>query len=107
MPKLLASMNIGKMNLYGRNPHRHDGIPESDAGMGVSRCIQDDDIRPAPGFLYPNDQFTFDVRLAEVYVRLELGRALPDFGFDVLQRGPAIDFRLPLAEQVQVWTVKE
>lgn len=56
-----AGMNVGKVYLDGWNSYRGDRISEGDTGMGISRSVDYDGIRPTSRLLNPSHQFAFQV----------------------------------------------
>ncbi len=107
MTEFLPGMDVRKVDFNRWHPDRGDGIAQGNAGMGVSGSVQDYHIEPPFGLLDPGNQFPLQVGLAEVDFNPKLRSPVPNFGLDVRQCGLAINFRLPLAEQVKVWTVQE
>ena len=65
MTKFFAGMDVGKVNLDGSDADCGDGISEGDTGVGVGRCVEDDEVGGAFGLLNPSDQFAFNIGLAE------------------------------------------
>ena len=106
MPEFLAGVDIGQVNFHNGHFGRGDRIAECDAGMRVACGVDYDHISLADRILDPGDQSAFVIALAELNVR-------PAFGlfahgtFNVRQRGRAVDFWLPLPQQVEVGAVEE
>ncbi len=67
MTKLLPGVDIGKMNLDGRNPYGSDSITDGYAGVSVSGGVQDQDIEYTLSLLDPTHQIAFRVRLAKIH----------------------------------------
>ena len=85
---------------------RGNGIPECHTRVGVSGSVDNDDVHLTLGLLNPSHKFSFDIGLPELNLGTQVGRPLPDHLFDVLQRYLAVHARLPLAEQIQIRTIK-
>ena len=107
MPEFLPCVDIGKMNLNGGDADSRDSVPEGNAGVGISRRIQDQQVEFPLGLLNPSDQLALLIRLAEINFNPQLRCSLTDLRFDVGQTRPTVDFRLALTEEVQVWPVEE
>src|SRR6185369_3588056 len=100
-------MDIGDMDLNGRDPHRRDRIPQCDAGMCITGCVNDNYIDPSPRFLDPINELPFRVRLSELNFSTQFLGLLPYLVLDGGQSRPPVDFRLALAEQVQIRSIQE
>ena len=107
VPEFLAGVNIGEMNFDGGDADGGDGIPKSDAGMGVGGGVDNEDAEATFGLLDPSDQLSFEVGLSELDLGSRLERLFPDLSLDFSQSGMAVNLWLPLAEQVQVRPVEE
>ena len=107
MPELLARVDVGEMDFDHRQIAGGDGIAQRDAGVRVTGGVDHDgNVRRAGGILNPRHQFAFVVGLAELNLRAPF-RLRAHGSFDFRQCGGAVNFRLPLAEQVQVRAVEE
>ncbi len=95
--KVLTRMNIREVNLDGRHLGRRNGISQRDAGVGISRRVEDNGIKLSLGLLDPGDQLAFGVGLPELYLRSGSGGSLPYLGFDICQARASINSRLTLA----------
>jgi hypothetical protein len=107
MPELFTGMDVRKMDFDGRHPDGSDGVSEGDTRMGVGGGVQNDDVELPLGFLDPIDQFTFDVRLAEINPDFERVSRFANLLLDVGQGRVAVNLGLTLAEQIQVGAVQE
>lgn len=107
MTKFFTGMDIGEMNFYGRNFDARDGVAQGDAGVGIGGGVQNDGVEYPLGLLNPRNQFALHVRLSEVNFRSQLPGPFADGGLDVRQGGPAIDIRLALAEEIEIWPVEK
>ena len=95
------------MDFDGWNPDTGDGIAERDAGVSIGSRVQDDDIEFTFRLLNPGDQLAFEVGLAELDFRAQLGGAFADLGLDLGQGSIPVELRLPLTEQVEIGAVEE
>lgn len=93
-------MDVGKMDFDGGDFNGGNRVSKRDAGMGISGGVQNNHVKFALGFLNPSNQLAFLIGLAEVNFGPKLFGPLADFGFNLGQRRPAINVRLPLPEQV-------
>ena len=79
MAKGFARMDVTDVHLNQCDASTFDGIGQGDAGMGVSTGIEDDARElllgmQTPGLVYPVDEHTFVVALAEI-CRKAIGKA--------------------------------
>jgi len=93
------------VNFDGGQTHCGDGIAQGNAGMGVGRGIEHNEVEFPFRLLNPAYQFAFNVRLAKVDSDTHSDGSHAHPSFDVGQRRTAINVRLALAEQVQVRAV--
>ena len=99
----LARMNVREMHFDKGDGHRRECVAQGDAGVRVTRRIDDDKFDTfRPRALYPVDQFSFVIAL-EAF-KLNAGHAGTCFHgeMNVCQSNPAVNFWLATAEQVQV-----
>lgn len=107
MPKFLPSMDVGKVNLNGRHSRCSYGVSQGDARMSVGSCIQNNHIELAPCLLNPGNYFAFEVGLTEINGNLQLSRPITHTSLNFCEARPPINFRLSLAEQIQVRAIQE
>src|SRR3990167_8988044 len=91
-------MDVGDMDLDGRNPHRRQGVPQGNAGMGIGRGIDNEGAELFGRLLNPADHLSLTVRLTDLHLHLELFRQGADLAVDLFQRQPTVDLRLSLTE---------
>ena len=106
MPEWLAGMYVRQMHLDKRNGHSAQRIAKGDAGMRVSRRIDDD--RPNPLFACRVDtlnQRTFVVTLESLEFHTGTLSQLGQGQIDVSQRGAAVMFGFARTEQVEIGPV--
>ncbi len=70
MAKLLSGVHVRDMNLHDRRGERADTIEQGNAGVGVSTCVEHDTIVRKAHFLQLVDEFTLDVALVIINLRL-------------------------------------
>src|SRR6266850_2970718 len=107
MSELLPGMNIRKMYLNSGYSSRDNRVPKGDTGMRVGCCVQDDHIELPFRLLNPAYQLPFNIRLSKLNFRPQLFTSLPHLRLDVAQCSLSIDFRLALAQQIQIWTIQK
>ena len=107
VPEFFPGMDIREMHFNGRDTRAGNRIPESHTRMRVGSRVEDDHIRLAPGLLNPSHQFAFQICLPEIDRCSLLACHLADHLLDVRQRGPAIDFRFTLSEQVEIRSIQD
>ena len=61
MAKFFPLMDIGQMHLNRRQADRRNGVPDCDAGVGISGRVNDDPVVFRPSLLNPGDQFTLAI----------------------------------------------
>ena len=105
--KRLSPVNVGQMHLNDRQLGERQRIEEGDRGMAVGGRIDDDAGLGAAGFLDPGNQFTLDIRLAEIdgkSQRLALGGA----GLADISQGVApIHLGLAYPQHVEIGPVED
>src|SRR6266545_3140186 len=104
--EFFARMNVRQMDFYGRNSDSSDGIAYGHACMRVSGRVQNDHVEFALRLVNPGHQFSLQIALLEFDLCPHLFRPLSHFSFYSRQSRPPINFRLTLAEQIQVWSVE-
>ncbi|GAB4149155.1 MAG: hypothetical protein Tsb0016_20400 [Sphingomonadales bacterium] len=75
--------------------------------MGQPAQIDDQAIGVANGALNPVDQFTLMIALPKIYSQTKSLSARLGGRFDIGQAFAAIDFRFPLAQQVEIWAIED
>src|ERR671918_1546710 len=104
--KLFALVNVRDVYLNGGYPGRVYSIPYRHAGMSVSGRINNNRAKMIGRFLNPSDQLALIIRLSNFHLDPQLFRQRLDLLVDLFQPQPPIDFRLPLAEKIQVGTIE-
>src|SRR5215470_15612507 len=66
--KLFPLMNVGQMHFNGRETDRCNGVSDCDAGMRIGSWVDDNPVVSCPSLLNPGDEFTFAIRLAQIYL---------------------------------------
>ena len=95
------------MDFYGGSADGGNCVPQRHASVRVSGSVQDDHVKLSRRFLNPGYQFAFQIGLLEFDLNPPLCSPLPHSRFYVRQSRPAVNLRLALAQQVQVWPVEE
>ena len=104
----LAGVDVGQVHFHERQIHRHQGIAQGDAGVGVGTRVDDDGVHCL-------DRRLLDaVHQGAFVVGLEAGQAVTKdhrlAGQRRLDGGEAlvaVNPRLPVAEQVEIGTVDQ
>src|SRR6185369_12669212 len=104
-PERLASRGIGQVNLPERPLHAEQGIAQRDRRVGQPAGVDDRDVEVAA--VQPIDQGALVVRLEEVDLETELGRARGDLGVDLVERVAAVDLGLARPEEVEVRALED
>jgi len=95
------------MHLYNLGFCRFDRIIECDRGVRIGSGIQNHGIAETSRFLYPGHEVAFVVRLAKVQSKPGALAACGKTGLNVHERGAAIDFRFPCAEEVEIRPIQD
>jgi hypothetical protein len=95
------------MNLNRRHTDSRNGIAQGDAGMGIGGGVDDDDVETSLWLPESSPPVRLPDWTGENRFRPSIRRAMANFGLDVRQSRPAINFRFACAEQVQVRTVQK
>ena len=107
MPPLLARMHIAHMQFHKRDPHPEQRIPDRHGGMREATRVDDDAVDVAAGCLDTVDQGAFVVGLEGVEGGVHGGGVGFAGGFDVGERGVAVDLGFAGAQEVEVGAVEE
>ena len=95
------------MNFDNRNAVKFQRVVDGHRCMSISGGIDDDGAHLPEGFLYPGDKLAFIIGLFEIkHKAVRVGGDAASVT-DIIQRLIAINFRLALAEHVQVRTVQD
>ena len=106
MAEFFAGMDIGKMDFHDRQLGGGDGIAQRHAGVRIAGGIDHHHIGLPHSILNPRHQRAFVVALAKLNFSAALG-LFAHGAFDVGQSGGAVNLRLPLPQQIEVWAVEE
>lgn len=98
-------MDVREVDFDDGKVYCRNGIAKRNAGMSIGGRIQNDGAEVTLSLLNPTDEFSFEIGLAELNFHSKITRPLADHGFDIRQRGSAINLRLPLAEEVEIGAV--
>ena len=94
------------MDFYEWNIHRQKSVSQSDAGMCITRRIEDDVINRVIGsFLNGFDQRPFTVVLNMMQLMATGTRKSIQLFHDFIQTAMSVLVRLPAAQQIQIRTV--
>ncbi len=107
MTEGLPGMNIWQVHLDKGDGHTQQGIADGDTGVGEGGRVDDDKIHLAHGLMNAADQLVFGVGLQVFQADAEFTGAVRQIGDDLIERLAAVDTRLPFAQQIQVWSVKQ
>ena len=107
VPETLPGMDVGEMDFDDRNLGGYDGVPNRQTSVSIGGGVENDRVIPASSFLDPVNELTLVIGLAEVDLDPKRLGPCPDHRLDLLQGRSAIDFRLPLPEEIQVRPVEE
>ncbi len=103
LAEFFARMHIRQVDLDERYLRREEGIANRDAGVGIGRRIDDDEVDlVGSGLLDAIDDGAFTVRLEGLQSDAFLLCQTSQISVDLGERIGAIDFRLARAEQVQI-----
>ena len=102
LAKRLALVDIRQMHFDRGQPHGSNGIAYGDAGMRIGGRINDNPVVSTSGFLDPDDQIAFVVRLPDIDFHTQLLGQLGQGRIDSVQCLGAIDGLLPRTEEVQI-----
>src|SRR5712691_3090092 len=105
--KLLARVDVGDVNLNGRNGERLQAIEQGQRVVRERGGIDDDARRRRCFLLKEGDDLAFIIALKEVNLDVQLSRLDADRVHQVGQRPCPVDVGLALAEQVQVGAVDD
>src|SRR5689334_6730535 len=86
---------------------RANGVVDGDRGVAVGAGVDDDAGGLLSGLVYPVDQDTFMVRLAEVDLYPKFFAGVPAVLSDGIELRRAIDPLLALAEHVEIGTIED
>jgi hypothetical protein len=103
-----AFFDIRYVHLDGGQPGGLEGVVQGDAGVRVGTEIDDEGVdAPVGQRVDPVDQRALVGRLEEDGRETEASGLGADELLKVLERGPAVNFRLALAEPVEVGAVED
>ena len=104
----LTRLDVGEMDLDERDAGGLESIAQSDAGVGLGRGIDEDEIRGIPiGLVDAVDQFMLGVALDEIQSMTTRLRNPPELIRNVLQGLPTIDLRLANPQHIEVRAVQD
>ena len=103
LAEFFTRMHIRQVNLDECYLRREEGIANRDAGVGIGRRVDDDEVDlVGPGLLDAIDDVALAVRLEGLQLYMLLLCKADQIPIDLGERIGAIDFRLACAEQVQI-----
>ena len=101
-----APVDVRNMHLDHGHVRHAQSIVNSDGGMCVGACIDDDPGRAATRLLDNRDQLTFEVGLPKICVQPKCCRMIGTHGIDIIQCLGPVEFRLPGSKHVQIWAIE-
>src|SRR5258708_11787072 len=107
MPERLALVHIGNVH---RDDRRYEGVQrveDGDRRMGEGGGVDDDAGGALASAVNPVDKLVFAIALMKLNRKPKLAADAAAVRFDVGERFAAIDLRLALAEQIEIWTVQD
>ncbi len=108
MAERLARVDVREMHFDKRDGHRAECVAQGDAGVGVTRRIDDDEFDTFRScVLHPVDQFSFVVALKTFQLNAGNPGARFHNAMDVCQSNPTVNFRFAVAEQVEVGSMED
>ena len=93
------------MYLHRRQTHRPEGVGQSDAGVGVPAGIENDAVAGKPCVLHRVDEVPLMVGLVKNRGNVRFPAGFLCQGNQVVVGVPAVNFRLPQTQQIQVGAV--
>src|SRR5574340_360782 len=103
----LARVDVGKVNFDERNGSGSQGIAQGDAGVGVTRRVDDDEVdMVARSLVDAVDQGAFVVVLEGFDLGASRFAAAGQRAVDVVERGKAVMLGLAATQQIQVGAVQ-
>lgn len=100
-------MDVRQMHLDRGQPHPCQGIAHGNAVVGQRPGIDHDAIRPFARLLDGIDDLPFVVRLQDAGLRAQSSGFGLDPEIDLIEGLPAVQLRLPPAEQIEVGAVQD
>lgn len=107
VPEDLAFVDVGNVNLDHRPLKGIERIEDGHRSVGEGPGIDDYARGLAAGFMNPVDQLIFPIALGK---KQRVTGGFGDtaaVGLDIRERLVAVDLRLALAEQIEVWAVED
>jgi len=105
LPELFAGVNVGKMHLYSRQTNRHKAVSNGDAVVRVGTGVDYNSVGPVRGVLNGVDNSPFRVGLEYADLHTELFGGVGYPRIYLIQRGWAVNFRFPYAQQIEIRTM--
>jgi len=103
----LAGVDVGQVHLNGRQPHRGDGVAQSVAGVGQRAGVDQDALAPQTRVVDGVDEHALVVGLHHTQLGLGAMRLRHQRFVDLGQRPTAVNFRLALPQQIQIWSMQD
>ena len=106
MPEFLALMDVGDVDFQYRHLTHLQRIQDRHRRVAERRRIDNDAAGDFPRLMDPVDQFVFAVALVATQFQTQSGGRLAARSLDVRERFVTVNFRLPLAQQIEVRAVQ-
>ena len=104
--KAFASMDVGQVHFDDRKLNRRNRIHKRDGRVRVGTGIQNDTIMHSFCGMKCINQSAFVIGLQTRHRNSAVSAMLNAQGFNVSQGSMPINFRLSLAEKIQIWAVQ-
>ena len=105
-PIRLAGERVGEMYFDERDGEGAGCIEECYGGVAVAAGVEDHRRCGGARLVNPVDEFALAIALPEDYIPASFARSCTHRLFDISERLTAIDFRLPLAQEIEIGAVQ-